>query len=148
MIEVKEIYKSFQSNHVLNNLNMVVTKQESICISGLNGSGKSTLMNICSGLMLPEKGEIKIFGKSFQNYKEVLEIKKRLGVLLHSNMLYPNYTILENLTFFSKLLGILNFKERIGIVLEELNINQFSGIQVNKLSNGNQRKVGEGRSTE
>ena len=92
MIEVKEIYKSFQSNRVLNNLNMVVSKQESICISGLNGSGKSTLMNICSGLMLPEKGEIKIFGKSFQNYKEVLEIKRRLGVLLHSNMLYPNYT--------------------------------------------------------
>lgn len=146
MIEVKKIYKSFQSNHVLNNLNMVISKQESICISGLNGSGKSTLLNICSGLMLPEKGEIKIFGKSFQNYKEVLEIKRRLGVLLHSNMLYPNNTVLENLTFFSKLLGILNFKERINTILEELNINQFSGIEVNKLSNGNQRKVGIAKS--
>tara|TARA_B110000438_G_C15733604_1_gene615292 strand:+ start:201 stop:836 length:636 start_codon:yes stop_codon:yes gene_type:complete len=146
MIVVKEIYKSFQSNHVLKDLNMVVKEQESICINGLNGSGKSTLLKICSGLMLPEKGEIKIFKKSFHNYKEVLEIKRRLGVLLHSNMIYPNYTVLENLTFFSRLLGIINFKDRIDAVLEELNINQFSRIEVHKLSNGNQRKVGIAKS--
>ncbi len=146
MIEVKEIYKSFQYNHVLKNLNMIVNKGESICINGLNGSGKSTLLNICSGLMLPEKGQIKIFKKSFHNSKEVLDIKKRLGVLLHSNMLYPNYTVMQNLTFFSKLLGVLNFKDRINSILEELNINQFSEIEVYKLSNGNQRKVGIAKS--
>ena len=86
---------------------------DSVCVLGENGSGKSTLLRIISGLLKPDKGSVKIFDRDPYKQPENLFVKQRIGVLMHSNMLYPQLTLKENLLFFSKLLGIINYKNRV-----------------------------------
>tara|TARA_B100001105_G_C22397704_1_gene447600 strand:- start:1309 stop:1947 length:639 start_codon:yes stop_codon:yes gene_type:complete len=140
LLEVSNIKKSFQDNLVLENLSLSLDLGESICITGANGSGKSTLLKICSGLLHPDQGAISVLEKSFQS--QGLEIRRRIGVLLHSNMLYPTYTIRQNLYLFAKILGIIEYKSRVGEIVERLGLDNSMDKEVQKLSNGNKRKVG------
>ena len=119
---------------------------DSICILGENGSGKSTLLRIFCGLLKPDKGTVKVLNRDPYRQPENLFIKQRMGVLMHSNMLYPQLTLKENLLFFSKLLGIIDYKNRVNEVADELNISRFLNIEIYKLSNGNQRKAGFAKS--
>ena len=72
---------------------------DSVCVLGENGSGKSTLLRIISGLLKPDKGSVKIFDRDPYKQPENLFVKQRIGVLMHSNMLYPQLTLKENLLF-------------------------------------------------
>ena len=142
LLEVSNIKKSFQDNLVLENLSLSLDLEESICITGSNGSGKSTLLKICSGLLHPDQGAVNVLEKSFLSQSQGLEIRRRIGVLLHSNMLYPTYTVRQNLYLFAKILGIIEYKSRVGEIVERLGLDDSMDKEVQKLSNGNKRKVG------
>tara|TARA_B100001996_G_scaffold199084_1_gene152412 strand:- start:600 stop:1277 length:678 start_codon:yes stop_codon:yes gene_type:complete len=146
ILSAKKINKSYQDNHVILNANLNIEYGDSICILGENGSGKSTLLKIFSGLLKPDHGTLKVLERDPYKQPENLFIKQRMGVLMHSNMLYPQLTLKENLLFFSKLLGIIEYKNRVSEVAEELSISRFLNIEIYKLSNGNQRKAGFAKS--
>tara|TARA_B100001029_G_scaffold179087_1_gene187416 strand:+ start:11505 stop:12149 length:645 start_codon:yes stop_codon:yes gene_type:complete len=146
LLTAKKINKSYQDNHVLQDANLDIKSGDSICISGENGSGKSTLLKIFCGLLRPDLGKLSILDRDPYKQPENLFIKQRIGVLMHSNMLYPQLTLKENLLFFSKLLGIINHRSRTYEVTDELNISKFLDIEIYKLSNGNRRKAGFAKS--
>ena len=112
LLSAIKINKSYQDNHVIMNSSLSLDHGDSVCVLGENGSGKSTLLRIISGLLKPDKGSVKIFDRDPYKQPENLFVKQRIGVLMHSNMLYPQLTLKENLLFFSKLLGIINYKNR------------------------------------
>lgn len=141
LLSAIKINKSYQDNNVILNASLSMEHGDSICILGENGSGKSTLLRIFSGLLKPDKGTVKVLDKDPYKQPENLFIKQKMGVLMHSNMLYPQLTLKENLSFFSKLLGIIEYKTRVNEVADELNISRFLNIEIYKLSNGNQRKA-------
>lgn len=62
-IEMKDIYKSFGKNDVLKGVDFTLNDGEIHALVGENGAGKSTLMNILSGVLSKDKGEILIDGK-------------------------------------------------------------------------------------
>ena len=146
LLSAIKINKSYQDKHVIMNSSLSLDHGDSVCVLGENGSGKSTLLRIISGLLKPDKGSVKIFDRDPYKQPENLFVKQRIGVLMHSNMLYPQLTLKENLLFFSKLLGIINYKNRVDEIANELNISGLLNIEIYKLSNGNQRKAGFAKS--
>lgn len=101
VIVIKDLCKSFGSNHVLINFNLDLHKGENVVVLGKSGSGKSVLIKCIIGLMKPEKGIIKIFGKSIPDLKhdELDLIRAKVGFLFQSNALYDSMTVRENLEF-------------------------------------------------
>lgn len=61
VVEVKELYKSFNENEVLKGVNLTIFRGERVAIVGRNGSGKSTLLNIISGDITDYKGSVRTF---------------------------------------------------------------------------------------
>ena len=63
MIDIKDLKKSFGSNHVLNGVNLSVDKGDIVAIIGSSGSGKSTLVRCIAGLEKPDTGQILLNGE-------------------------------------------------------------------------------------
>ena len=78
MIEVKNIYKSFDEHLVLKELNLTLEKGTIFGLIGINGAGKSTFLRLIMGIIKPDQGDIKIDGKSVLFHDD---IKKHLFYL-------------------------------------------------------------------
>jgi len=108
MLEVKGLSKSFNigtdnESAIFNDFSLHINIGECTGILGANGCGKSTLFNIISGVLTPEKGEIKLNGKNINNLKEN-ERAKYIG-RVHQNPsmgVSPSLTILENMSLSDK----------------------------------------------
>lgn len=82
LIELKNIDFSYGKDIVvLNGLNLTLKKGQKVLLSGGNGAGKTTLFHIILGLLPPEKGTIKLFGKYCKKEEDFFEPRKRIGLL-------------------------------------------------------------------
>ena len=139
ILSLSKISKSYQNNLVINNFSININYGDSVGIIGKNGSGKSTILKISCGLLKPDSGNVLLMGKSFDSTEESLIIKSRMGVVLHEDMLYPQLSVLENLNFYSKILGIKNIHDKIEELSTLLNLTKYLKISASKLSNGNKK---------
>ena len=106
MIETRNLTKKYGSQVSVSNLNIHVRKGRIYGLLGRNGAGKTTTMRMLLGLTAPTSGNVKIFGKPFQeNEKKILP---RIGCLIESPGFYPNWTGTENLKIFAELRGLRN----------------------------------------
>jgi phospholipid/cholesterol/gamma-HCH transport system ATP-binding protein len=98
---IKDLYKSFGTNHVLIDFNLELKRGESVVVLGKSGSGKSVLIKCIIGLLKPDKGSIRVFGKNIPNmgHEELDLIRAKVGYLFQSNALYDSMTVRENLEF-------------------------------------------------
>ncbi|HCW09115.1 MAG TPA: ABC transporter ATP-binding protein [Cytophagales bacterium] len=101
VIEIRNLNKSFGSNHVLTNFEMDLLKGENLAVLGKSGSGKSVLIKCIIGLYFPEQGSIKLFDRDISEFDhyEWDRVRQRIGFLFQSNALYDSMTIRENLEF-------------------------------------------------
>ena len=97
IVEMKDIYKSFGKNDVLMGVDFKLGKNEIHALVGENGAGKSTLMNILSGVLGKDKGQILIDGKEI-DIKDT-NIAKDLGIsFIHQELSdWPELTVMENI---------------------------------------------------
>lgn len=98
-IEVKNISKIFDNKLVLNDLNFKVNDGELLSILGKSGCGKTTLLKILIGIERPSSGSILKNNKNITNY----DISKRdMGIVFQNYALFPNMTVLENVSYALK----------------------------------------------
>lgn len=98
-IEVKNISKIFDNKLVLNNLNFNVSDGELLSILGKSGCGKTTLLKILIGIEKPSSGSILKNNKNITKY----DISKRgMGIVFQNYALFPNKTVLENVSYALK----------------------------------------------
>ena len=98
-IEVKNISKIFDNKLVLNNLNFNVSDGELLSILGKSGCGKTTLLKILIGIEKPSSGSILKNNKNMTKY----DISKRgMGIVFQNYALFPNMTVLENVSYALK----------------------------------------------
>lgn len=98
-IEVKNISKIFDNKLVLNNLNFNVSDGELLSILGKSGCGKTTLLKILIGIEKPSSGSILKNNKNITKY----DISKRgMGIVFQIYALFPNMTVLENVSYALK----------------------------------------------
>jgi ABC-type multidrug transport system ATPase subunit len=99
-IEIENLWKKFDGKVALKEITLNVRRGEKIAILGPNGAGKTTLLKVLAGQLKPSKGDARVLG--FQPWKKV-EVRRKIGFVSHSSLLYKDLTALENLRFYSEL---------------------------------------------
>ena len=101
LINVKNLSVSFGDNLILNNINLHLSKKESLVIIGKSGSGKSVLLKCLMGLLKPNLGSIEINGVDIvtANRIDKENALKDIGVTFQNGALFDSLTIWENITF-------------------------------------------------
>jgi len=101
VLEIKDLCKSFGSNHVLREFTVTLNKGENLAVLGKSGSGKSVLIKCIIGLIRPDSGSIKVFGQEVHQLsrEDLDQMRARIGFLFQSNALYDSMTVEENLLF-------------------------------------------------
>ena len=99
MIDVKNLYKSFGDNLVLNNISETINEGEKVVIVGPSGSGKSTFLRCLNRMEEATSGEIYIDGQNILESKtDVNKMRQKMGMVFQHFNLFPHLTILENIT--------------------------------------------------
>ncbi|HEX4421082.1 MAG TPA: ATP-binding cassette domain-containing protein, partial [Kofleriaceae bacterium] len=101
VIELDNITVSFGDNHVLRGLDLKITPGQSTVVIGRSGSGKSVLLKLMMGLMKPTSGRVMLFGRDLATCSplELLELRKRMGMLFQNYALFDALTVDENVGF-------------------------------------------------
>ncbi|ETI67362.1 ABC transporter ATP-binding protein [Neobacillus vireti] len=134
MIEIKKLTKQADNKLILRGVDLSIKKGETVAILGPNGAGKSTLLKVLATLIKPSSGLIKINGLDLK--KNHLEIKKLLGYLPHSSLLYDHYSPLENLVFFGNIYGVDDVEQRAIKLVKEVGLSFFLNEPVKNFSRG------------
>ena len=109
MIVVKDLRKNFEGLEVLRGVNLEVEKGECVVFIGPSGSGKSTFLRCLNLLEIPTSGEILFDGISMTDPKtNIDQMRQRMGMVFQHFNLFPNMTILRNLTLAPVRTGHLN----------------------------------------
>lgn len=99
MIEFKNVEKYYGQFHALKNINIEFEKGEVVVVIGPSGSGKSTMLRTINGLETISSGKLLINGKDlFSKEVKLTEVRKNIGMVFQHFNLYPNKTVLENIT--------------------------------------------------
>lgn len=101
MIEIEDLYKSFNHRDVLNGLSLKVQKGEILAVIGGSGVGKSVLLKHITGLIRPDRGAIKVDGQEVTNLrgKQLVNYRERIGFLFQGGALFDSMTVFENVAF-------------------------------------------------
>ena len=99
MIKIKNIKKKFGKNEVLKGIDLDINKGEIVVILGPSGSGKSTLLRCINLLENPNKGEIIFNNENILDKKsDINKVRQNIGMVFQNFNLFPNMTVLENIT--------------------------------------------------
>ena len=99
MIDVKNLSKSFGNLEVLKGVSQHINKGERVVLIGPSGSGKSTFLRCLNLLETPTGGEIIFEGQSITDEKcDINKIRQKMGMVFQHFNLFPNMTILKNIT--------------------------------------------------
>jgi phospholipid/cholesterol/gamma-HCH transport system ATP-binding protein len=101
VIDIRDLKKSFDTNVVLNGVNLHVLKGENMAVLGRSGTGKSVLIKIISGLLKPDSGTVKVLGQEIDKLtgKALQELRLKIGFSFQSSALYDSMSVRENLAF-------------------------------------------------
>ncbi|MBF0331333.1 MAG: ATP-binding cassette domain-containing protein [Candidatus Omnitrophica bacterium] len=102
MIEIQNLYKTFNKVQVLNGLNLSVREGETKVVIGRSGVGKSVLLKNIVGIMKPDSGSIRIKGVELTQMpdKEYDKVRKSIGFVFQGGALFDSLNVAENVGFF------------------------------------------------
>ena len=132
------------SNAVLKNLNLSIFSGEHIAIVGPSGCGKSTILRLLAGLLMPSKGNIKLFGKA-QNYLRLDQNDPPdVRFVFQNPALLGSLTVEENVGFILKRnrkLDAKDISQKVNRILKEVGLYDMANMFPGQLSGGMQKRV-------
>ena len=146
MIEVKNLYKSFEGREVLKDISTVFEDGKTNLIIGRSGSGKTVLMKNLVGLLEPTSGQVLYDGRDFvkMSKKEKVMMRREMGMIFQSAALFDSLTVLENVMFPLDMFSTMNLRERTKRAMECLDRVNLSGAEEKfpgEISGGMQKRV-------
>ena len=152
MIELNNIYKSFDKNEVLKGIGFQVKKGEVYVIIGPSGSGKSTLLRCINFLEKPNKGRVHIGGLTVEagraNRKQVSELRKKTAMVFQHYNLFRNKTAMENVMeglVTAQKIDKKEARKHSAAYLERVGLGDRLDYYPCQLSGGQQQRVGIAR---
>ncbi len=100
-IELDRVVKTFGTLRALDSVSLNVAQGEVYGLLGPNGSGKTTLIRMLVGLLAADSGTVRVLGSPMPN----LDVLGRIGYMTQQAALYPDLSVLENVTFFASIYG-------------------------------------------
>ena len=137
-IEIKNLSKSFRSMYAVDHLNMTVPVGAIYGFIGENGSGKSTTMKLICGHLVPDSGDIQLFGKDYTDPG----VRVRVGALIENAGCFPGSSVYQNLMMQCINLGIENADEEIHRVLEIVRMEDNANLKFKRCSLGMKQRIG------
>lgn len=148
IIEVKDLHKSYGTNHVLDGFHLDLYEGENLVVMGKSGSGKSVMIKCLIGLEQSDSGSIIIMDKNMNDiHREDLdEIRTEVGFLFQGSALYDSMSVRENLEFplrrHTKKFGIIEDTTPLVMeALENVGLANTINLMPNELSGGMKRRI-------
>ncbi|MCK5541578.1 MAG: ATP-binding cassette domain-containing protein [Desulfobacterales bacterium] len=145
-IQFIDVKKSFDTNHVMQGVNLSIYRGEITVVIGKSGCGKSVLLKHIIGLMNQDSGEILISGKALSSLNKIEKkvFKNKLSYMFQSNALFDSLNIFDNIALplmekssFSKEI----IKEKVKLRMSQLEIDGTDEKFPSELSGGMQKRV-------
>ena len=112
---------------------------ETVALLGRNGSGKTTLLRIVATLLRPSRGAGLVFGHDL--VRDADAVRGRIGLLSHTNAIYPDHTAAENLGFTLRMLGRPVNPRSVEAALGTVGLASSAGTRTRGFSAGMQRRL-------
>jgi phospholipid/cholesterol/gamma-HCH transport system ATP-binding protein len=146
MIEVKNLYKDYDGNLVLNDVSVKFEQGKCNLIIGRSGSGKTVLLKSIVGLIRVDRGEIWYNELEFSHMSvgEQQEIRKQMGVLFQGGALFDSLSVEENVMFPLDMLTSQSRAEkldRVNFCLERVRVTGSNRLFPAELSGGMRKRV-------
>ena len=141
MLHVRNLVKRFGQNEAVRGLSFSVEKGESFGLLGPNGAGKSTTISMVCGLLTPTGGEIEVGG--IDTRRDLMAVKRLMGVVPQDVALNPTLTARENLRFWGQMYGLYGaaLAKRVAEVLEIVSLTDRQKDRIDTYSGGMKRRI-------
>ncbi|MGQ0285958.1 arginine ABC transporter ATP-binding protein ArtP [Pasteurellaceae bacterium 22721_9_1] len=148
-IRVQHLNFFYGTNQALFDINLQLEDGDTVVLLGPSGAGKSTLIRTFNLLEMPQSGQLDIAGTHFDlsqksNPKQILQLRKNVGMVFQQYNLWPHLTVIENLIEAPrKILGLdeKEAKQQALELLERLRLKEFADRFPLQLSGGQQQRV-------
>lgn len=137
-IEIKGLTKNFGNKQALKGLNMTVPVGAIYGFIGENGSGKSTTEKLICGLLVPNGGTIKLFGRDYTD----ADIRAKVGVLIEAPGCFPNCTVWNNMMIQAANLSLKNPEKEVRKVLRVVRMEGSASNKYKNCSLGMKQRIG------
>jgi ABC-type transporter Mla maintaining outer membrane lipid asymmetry ATPase subunit MlaF len=101
VIQLEGVAIAFGERRVLDGLDLTIARGETTVIVGRSGSGKTVLLKLMLGLLTPDRGRVRVFGRDLAaaSQRELIEIRKRMGMLFQNYALFDGMSVEANVEF-------------------------------------------------
>ncbi|MBQ8215874.1 MAG: ATP-binding cassette domain-containing protein [Clostridia bacterium] len=137
-IEIRNLSKSFRGLYAVDHLNMTVPVGAIYGFIGENGSGKSTTEKLICGHLVPDEGQITLFGKDYTDPG----VRARVGALIENAGCFPNSSVYQNLKMQTLNLGLKDADKQIARVLEIVRMEEHAKLKFKNCSLGMKQRIG------
>ena len=145
MIDVKHLSKSFDKNLVLNDISEHIYPGENVVIIGPSGSGKSTFLRSLNLLEIPSAGTVTFDGMEVTDPKaDINAIRRQMGMVFQHFNLFPNMTIMRNITLAPVRTGLMKQAEADELamkLLKRVGLEEKANAYPNQLSGGQKQRI-------
>ncbi|MDB9313661.1 ABC transporter ATP-binding protein [Spirulina sp. CS-785/01] len=139
-VELRQLYKVFHGETVVNGVNLTVGQGEFFCILGPSGCGKTTILRMIAGFETPSGGEVRIQG---QPMNRVPAYRRPVNTVFQGYALFNHLTVAENIAFGLRLkkLPRAEIQQRVQGALTSVRMEKFAQRRPAQLSGGQQQRV-------
>lgn len=138
MIELKGVVAVLGSFPALAGIDLTVHRGEILLLQGPNGAGKTSLLRVCAGLMPIERGEGRVLGIDVTSQRQL--IRARVGLLGHTNGLYLDLTVQQNIAFWAATVGASDAE--VASAMKRMNVDgRLATVKASQLSAGQRRRT-------
>lgn len=145
ILSIENVHKSFGALHVLDDVSLTVAPQECLVVIGPSGSGKSTLLRCINGLERIDRGRIVVDGMVVgARGTSITRLRSEVGMVFQAFNLFPNKTVLENVTIGPiKVRGLSKqeARDQAMALLERVGLPEKANEHPARLSGGQQQRV-------
>jgi len=150
MIEVRDLFKSFGRQSVLNGVNLTIESGERVVIIGRSGGGKSVLLKQLIGLTPPDSGQVLIDNQDIvpMNERQLLEVRRKFGMLFQSAALFDSMSVADNVGFSlvrERKWSKAEIEAKVGEALAMVDLDGTQQKKPAELSGGMRKRVGLAR---
>jgi len=138
-ISIRGVSKRYGDIVALENIHLTVPRGSILGLVGPNGAGKTTLLRILVGALTPDAGSIEVLG--MDPHKERHALRAQIGYMPQAAVLYQDLTVVENVTFFARGHLANGVAERVGTVLDFVDLNDARNRPVQDLSGGQRQRA-------
>ena len=137
VIELNDVVAVLGQFPALAGANLQVSRGEIVLLQGPNGAGKTSILRVCAGLLPIERGSGRVLGIDLVAQRD--EVRSRVGLLGHSNGLYLDLTVEQNIRFWASMVNAT--EEEIVRAMSLMRIDgRLSSVKIARLSAGQRRR--------